>query len=370
MKPKVLLAAGLYPPDVGGPATYAKMVTEELPERGIDVAVVSFGTVRNLPRLLRHFLYALKLWRASADVKAIYALDPISVGLPSLLVARLRRLPFVVRLGGDYAWEQGRLRFGVISTLDKYTKNRQVAGVRTRFLAYLQDYVVKRAKLIIVPSQYLRSVVTSWPGLDENRVLVIKSALFPIEVNGTKEELRTKLSYNGFTMVTAGRLVPWKGIDKLLDVVDQVPDSTLVIAGSGPEMERLKKHARSLGIDNRVRFLGNLNKEALGEIVKAADVFLLNTGYEGLSHQLLEVMELEVPVVTTNAGGNVELIENNVNGLLVAHNDVAGFSDAVLKLKDDTILRERLVKNAKSSLSDFDRGKSLDALKEALVKLF
>lgn len=369
MDRKLMIAAGLYPPDIGGPATYAKMIEEELPKRGLETTVLPFSAVRSYPFLLRHVLYAFKLWRRRKDLAAIYALDPISVGLPALLVSRLCRRPFVLRLGGDYAWEQGRVRFGLSATLDEYTKDRKNADWRTRVLARLEDLVVARASLVIVPSQYLKNIVSTWPGVLARRVVVINSALSPIHIPQSKEELREHLGYKGFTIVSAGRLVPWKGFAELIDAVAEIPKANLVIVGEGPEEERLKALAKARGLSLRVRFLGAQNKEALGGFIKAADLFVLNTGYEGLSHQILEAMYLEVPVLTTRIGGNPEVIKDGENGVLVKYGNGEALKEAIERLCADKELRERLARNAVLTLKNFNRDKVVDELKEILLRI-
>jgi len=88
-KKKILIATGLYPPEEGGPAAYAKILYDKLPEYGISVDVVPFRRVRFLPKIIRHLVYFfIILWRGLfADV--IYALDPVSVGFPSFLAAKI-----------------------------------------------------------------------------------------------------------------------------------------------------------------------------------------------------------------------------------------------------------------------------------------
>ena len=88
MSKKILVAAGLYPPDIGGPATYARMIEERLPAKGIEVTVIAFGQVRHLPKIFRHLAYAYRLYQAAKEHHAIYALDGVSGGLPALLVAK------------------------------------------------------------------------------------------------------------------------------------------------------------------------------------------------------------------------------------------------------------------------------------------
>jgi len=357
MSKKILVAAGLYPPDIGGPATYARMIEERLPPRGIEVTILAFGQVRHLPKIIRHLAYGYRLWKMTDGHDVIYALDGVSVGLPAMLVAKFKKKPLIIRLGGDYAWEQGSQRFKLTATLDWYTKNRQEANWTTRLLAWIQDVVVARATKVVVPSHYLKSIVATWRGVKAENIEVIYSALFPLTVPDSKDDLRTQLNYSSFTIMSAGRLVPWKGFSTLLDVVaelkNDIPDLTLVIAGNGPQQSVLENKIKELQIEQQVRLVGSLSKEALGASIKAADVFVLNTGYEGLSHQLIEVMDIGVPIVTTKVGGNGELIEDRVTGLLVKFDDINGLKEAILELNRDNNLGKTLSANAKAKVSDF-----------------
>jgi glycosyltransferase involved in cell wall biosynthesis len=357
MSKKILVAAGLYPPDIGGPATYAQMIEERLPTRQINVEVLAFGRVRHLPKIFRHLAYARQLYKQADSCDLIYALDAVSVGLPALLVAKLKNKPLLIRLGGDYAWEQGSQRFGLKVNLDEYTKNRSVASLPVKFLAFIQDFVVSRATKVIVPSEYLKKIVATWRGVKVEHLTVIYSALFPLKVTDTKDDLRAQLNYKGLVIVSAGRLVPWKGFSMLLEVVAQlakdIPAITLVIAGDGPQRANLEKLTTHLGINDKVRFVGTLSKEALGASIKAADIFILNTSYEGLSHQLLEVMDLNVPIITTAVGGNIELIKDGHTGLLVSFNNKDQLEEAILKLAHNPELATNLADQAKNKVTDF-----------------
>ena len=359
---KITIATGLYPPEIGGPATYAAMLETELPARGIEVTTIPFGWVRHYPKVIRHVVYAWKLWQASRRADIIYALDPISVGLPAVLVSRLTRKPFLIRLGGDYAWEQGRMRFGLNNTLDEYLENRASSPLPVKAFAWIQTFVVSKARRIIVPSEYLKSVVMKW-GIPEGKIQVIYSALYPLSAPASRDSLRAELSYTQPTIVSAARLVPWKGFDVLIDVVaklkEHYPNISLVIIGDGEERARLQGQVAELRLTQNVRFMGSLSKDALGAAIKAADVFVLNTAYEGLSHQLIEVMDIGTPIVTTRAGGNPELIADGVNGFLVEFNNVEQLSEAITRVFNHPESRERMVQSA--------RGRSKQFTKEVVV---
>ncbi len=370
---KLLIATGLYAPDIGGPATYGLLLEDELPKRGYSVTIVPFGWVRHYPKIIRHLVYAYKLWSEAKQADIIYALDSISVGIPALLVAKITRKPFLLRLGGDYAWEQGRNRFGLTNTLDEYLVDRSSRPLMVRLLAWLQTRVATRAVQVVAPSEYLKSVFMKW-GVEETKIEVIYSALLPIEVDGTKEELREQLSFTTPTIISAGRLVPWKGFHILLQVaatlIKKYPALTLVIAGDGPEEARLKQKTEELGIAPSVRFVGRISKKALGASVKAADVFVLNTAYEGLSHQLVEVMDLGTPIVTTPAGGNIELITDSVDGFLVPFNDAEKLGEAIERILDHPETRTRIVQSARVRAADFSADKKIAELDQLLLTIY
>ena len=369
---KVVIATGLYPPEIGGPATYAQLLETKLPARGFEITIVPFGWVRHYPKGIRHIVYAWKLFREATQADVIYALDSASVGLPAVFVSRLKRKPLLIRLGGDYAWEQGRVRFGYKKTLDEYIENMQEAPLFMRALARLQTYVCNRAHTVIVPSKYLKSIVTKW-GINPEDIKVIYSALYPIDVSGTKEELRAQLSYTHPTIVSAGRLVPWKGFSALIEAIatlrEKYPEITLVIAGDGEDKKALEKKVQELGVVNNVRLVGSISKDALGASIKGADVFVLNTAYEGLSHQLIEVMDIGTPIVTTPAGGNTELITNNIHGLLVPFNDVSALTEAISHIIEHPDTQLRLTQSARGRSKDFGEVNTLNAIEELLQSL-
>ncbi len=369
---KITIATGLYPPEIGGPATYVKMLETKLPAAGVEITTVPFGWVRHYPKVMRHFIFAWKLWQNTKHADIIYALDPISVGVPSLFVSKLRRKPFIIRLGGDYAWEQGRIRFGLTETLDEYLEKKDKSPLNVRLFSKVQTYVVGKALRVIVPSEYLKSVVMKW-GIDEDKIQVIYSALYPLYVSDTRAKLRAELNYSQPTIMSAGRLVPWKGFEVLIRVVgklrERYPDISLVLAGDGEDKVKLEDLVATLGLSEIVHFTGNLSKDALGATIKAADVFVLNTAYEGLSHQLIEVMDVGTPIVSTHVGGNTELILNEVNGFLVEFNNTDELEEAISRVLNHPESRERIVQSARLRSKEFSKEKAVDKIVKMLEEI-
>lgn len=359
MKKRILIAAGLFPPEVGGPATYSKILLGELPKNGFGVRVLSFGRVRYLPKILRHITYGFKLAAYCRNADIIYVQDPVSVGFPAAIAVKILRKRFLLKIVGDYAWEQGTQRFGVREMLDDFLKKRY--GWKVEFLRKIQKFTANRAEKIIVPSEYLKKVVLSW-GVKKEKIKVIYNAVdFSRggESLSTKELVRAELGLDGKVLVSAGRLVPWKGFDVLIDAVMDLlmsfPDTKLIIIGDGPRFENLKLKVENLKLGGTVSLTGLLSREKVLKYLRASDVFVLNTAYEGMSHQLLEAMSLGVPIVTTDAGGNPELIRDGESGFLVKFNDKKAFADRISKLLSDSVLAKQFAENAEQKAREFSK---------------
>jgi len=364
----ILICTGIYPPDGGGPATYSKLLFEELPKRGVGADVLSFGQVRRLPKIIRHIIYFFKALKMGKKADVIYAQDPVSVGLPAVLAAKILRKKFILKVVGDYAWEQFQARGEKFITPENFQDKKFDFKTETR--RKIQKYVAKNAYKIIVPSSYLKNIVLKW-GIDEEKIKVIYNAFEAPALSAgrpvlkeTKEELRKKLNLSGTVLISAGRLVPWKGFDKLIEImpeiIKEISDAKLYIIGSGPEEENLKSKISNLKIKENVFLIGQVFHDKALEYLKAGDIFILNTGYEGFSHFLLEAMAMEILIITTNVGGNPELIENGKNGILLEYNNKEELKKRIIELAKNETLKKELIEKAKRKVAEFDAGKMLE----------
>jgi len=145
-------------------------------------------------------------------------------------------------------------------------------------------------------------------------------------------------------VLAAGRLVPQKGFDTLIDAfaMSELAGLNLVVAGDGFEREALVRRARDLGIADRVRFLGAVERTRLPALMRGARTFALPSRGEPFGIALLEAMAAGVPAVATNDGGVPEFATHDVNALLVPPDDARALSSALALLAGDPLLRERL----------------------------
>lgn len=375
---KLLITTGIFPPEIGGPATYAKLLYDRLPESGIAVSVLTYGASRGpsvyavsyrWPKGLRHLIYFVRLLWLARRHDAVLAADASFGGgfIPALARPLLGR-KFIVRVTGDYAWEQGAQRFGVRELLDEFQAKKKTYAWPVRLLAWAQTYTVRRADLVIAPSKYLKRIVMGW-GVDGGRVNVIYNAFEPPRVEMSKDEAKERHALSGRTIIAVGRLVPWKGFDMLIriwpELQPQLPGWRFIIVGDGPEMDKLKKQNKELHAG--VELIGRLPKEKLLEYLRAADVFVLDTAYEGLSHQLLEAMSMGLPVVSTNIGGNPEIVRDNRDGYLLPYNDEQAFKEKIREMCRNSELRERMGESAKSQAGNFTSRRMIEEIIDTLI---
>ncbi|MFH0892330.1 MAG: glycosyltransferase family 4 protein [Candidatus Falkowbacteria bacterium] len=363
---KILLATGIYPPDIGGPATYVKTLKEELPKRGIAFKVLTYGETepgdekegiyrisRKQNVIFRYFAYFRQMLELLGQTDLVYAQDPVSVGLPVVLACLFKRKKYILKIVGDYAWEQGRQRAGVKDDLDEF-QNRQY-GWRVELWRFIEGFVAKNAAFIITPSEYLKNIVQKW-GIHESKIKVIYNAVKEVKTAASRDELRRKFQLDGYVMLSAGRLVPWKGFELLMDLMPEflkiATDFKLVVIGEGPDKEKLAAKIKKLDLEKSVIMTGAVPQNTLWEYMAAADIFVLNTGYEGLPHITIEAMQSGLPVITTRSGGNPEVIKDGDTGVLADYNDRAGIKKAILKLYEERSYAQKLSLRAKEDIRD------------------
>ncbi|MEA3398293.1 MAG: glycosyltransferase family 4 protein [Patescibacteria group bacterium] len=387
---KILLAAGIFPPDIGGPATYVKILAEELPKLGFEVRVLAYSDDEAESRKLkvesnresrifkinrkqnifsRYFNYFFIAWKLVAWADIVYAQDAVNSGLPIWLACKLRGKKYYLKIVGDYAWEQGTQRCGVKELLDDFQNKKY--GFKVELWRKIQRLVAGNAKKIITPSNYLKNIVKQW-GVDEDIIQVIYNSVKKIKAaEFNKAEIKQELNLTGDIIISVGRLVPWKGFDTLIEIFPDLlkinPNFKLIIVGEGPEYNNLKFKVTSYKLQEKVFFTGSLEQQILFQYIQASGMFVLNTGYEGLPHIIIEAMQLGIPVITTKAGGNTEVIENNKNGILVEYNNCEQLKNAIIRLHQDKGLAVGLSSRAKESVTNKF---SKDRMIEKLIKIF
>jgi sugar transferase (PEP-CTERM/EpsH1 system associated) len=187
---------------------------------------------------------------------------------------------------------------------------------------------------------------------------------------GDKEEARRALGIPEGALVigTVGRLDPVKDHRGLLEAFRRIahhPHAQLVIVGDGPGRAVLERDRRALGLDGRVLMLGE--RQDVAGILRALDVFALPSLGEGISNALLEAMASGLPVVATCVGGNPELVDHDVTGMLVSPRSADALAEAFARyLSDPALLRKHGEAGRRRAERDF----SLDRMFESYESLY
>lgn len=350
---RILITTGIFPPDIGGPATYVPIIAKALLERGHQVIVLTTcepehmdwdDSVHPFPvirmnrrqkiwrRLPNHLAYILRYGR-HADI--IYA---NGIYLETVLANKLLRKPLVMKIVGDEAWERSIRKGWTSDSFEDFQHNCQ--SWQAELLKLLRSWCVKQADKIITPSQYLKRFATKW-GVPEERCVVVYNA---IEVSfSPNQEIKPppNILNGNIRVITVGRLIPLKNVDKLLQAIAQIPQSCLTIVGDGPCKSELESMAHQLGISNRVWFTGVLPQSAVHTLMMQHDVFAIISSHEGFPFAAVEAMKLGLAVIASPVGGNLEIISDGVNGLLVEPKPET-IANALQLLLTNPDLRKRL----------------------------
>jgi glycosyltransferase involved in cell wall biosynthesis len=278
--------------------------------------------------------------------------------------AALGRTPLVVKLVADEPYERARRAGAFTGTLDEFQGT--AAGRRQRTLQASRTAALRRAELVISPSEYLRELALGW-GLDPARVTVVPNPAPAVTALPPRDELRAGLAVEGTVLAFAGRLTAQKALGDALDAVAAVPGVTLLLLGDGPERPSLEQGARDRGLEDRVRFLGPGSRDDVLRLFAAADAALLTSAWENMPHTVLEALAVGTPVIATRVGGVPEVVRDGENGLLVDAGDAAGLAAAVRRLAAEPGLRERLAERAAPSVAGLSEVATLDRI-EALLE--
>lgn len=370
MKRSVLIATGIYPPDTGGPASFVSEYSQWLVKSGHLVTIITYtdgesrteshGSIKIvfisrknnlLTRYLKYIFAVTKSYRPSMSV--LVAGGFLEIWSASLI----RRFRYVAKIPGDIVWERARNSNKTNLNILEFQSSKM--DFKYRIFRSLYTSSMGRAERIIVPSRMLGRLVESWIGNSQKVELVYNSINSSDFAVSSFEEKK-------FDVLTACRLVPWKGVAELIRACKDL-NVTLAIAGEGPEKSNLEILARELG--SPVTFLGQVSKNQMREIYSLSNTFVLNSSYEGLPHALIEAKANGMLCIARAGTGSEEVITDMKDGLLIG-GVVGGSLSTVLKFAlSNQIDRDKLCTVAVDDVrSRFDQETNFKEILEVIQK--
>jgi glycosyltransferase involved in cell wall biosynthesis len=360
---KVLVVSGIWPPDVGGPASHAPEVAAYLQAHGHEPHVLVTADAapppesypvdwvpRAAPPGVRHAraLEAVRRLAGRADV--VYSTGMFGrSGAGSLLA----RTPYVLKLTADPAFERARRRGLFAGSLAAFQSER---GVRTLPFRAMRDVIVRRAAHVVCPSSYLAELTAGW-GVPRERVDVLPNPAPDVSAVVSRDEARARHGFDGTTLVFGGRLTEQKTLDLAIEAARRA-GVRLVIAGDGPDRARLERVGGAT-------FLGAQPRAAVLELFRAADASILSSSWENFPHGVVESLAAGTPVVATDVGGVAEVVADGENGVLVPSGDVDALTEGIRRVLAEN---ERLRANAVASVDRYSRDRVYGRLLEILAE--
>lgn len=309
---KIVIATGIFPPEIGGPALYSRRLAEELSKHGMQVIVFTYG--RNIsksdkyrifsvsrlwPYGLRQLIYCLRLILNLSKVDSILALDTLGAGLPAVLVGKLFGKKVAIRMGGDFLWEKYiESGLGMVTMAEFYKKNLQT---NYPVLFRLIKFVLRNSDTIIFTTQFQKDIFIPNYGLDLNRAIVISNVFEKETIGNADSDEKHKI------IIWAGRFLKLKNLEFLLKVFkrlsDQNSDLYLKLIGNGPELNKLKRESKNLKVDGRILFSNQLSEEMLSDEIRKSYFCVLPSLSEVSPNFALKCLGLNKSILVTQETG-------------------------------------------------------------------
>jgi glycogen(starch) synthase len=229
----------------------------------------------------------------------------------------------------------------------------------------VERWITNRSDRVIACSTFMREQIVDVFGVDEDRVEVIPNGIDPEELQPQDEDelrrLRAEFAAPDESLVLlVGRLVYEKGfqfaLEALPSIIERLPKTRFVVAGSGTHEQELRRQAEELGLMEHGTFLGWIGDDVLHSLYCIADVCVVPSIYEPFGLVALEAMASSCPCIVADTGGLREVVPHDEVGLRFRAKDPESLAEMTIRVLDDAELCRRLTADAFRHLERFDWG--------------
>lgn len=357
------IASGIFPPDIGGPATYTRALGQRLVKKGIKVTVVCYSDdltpegeeypfhVKRISRRyilpLRYAIYLITLLRSAAGSNLIYAMGPVSDGLPAWIASKLLRKPLLIRLGGDFVWERSLEMGKTLSPLSAFYHEPQC--ITNRIFTAVVKTVLSGANRLIFSTNFQMGIYERDLGIIPSKNVVIENPVPHMK----KDQCYKRIIREPKEIFFAGRLIRKNNLDILIRAfagINPGHNLKLRIIGEGPQESSIKDLIGKLGLGSRISLEPKLSNSDLLNEVEGAYIVVLPALTDISPNFALECLALRVPVLLTKETGfydnyshkliffdptnNQELQENILD--MLDQDNYQRYSEVISNLKFDT----------------------------------
>lgn len=330
---KVLICAGIYPPDIGGPAKYAKNLADEFLRRGYKVKVLTYRLEKKLPIGVRHLFYFLKVIFSMRNADLVIALDMFSTGFPAVLAGKILGKKTILRVGGDFLWETYVEKTGNLITLKDFYFQKPKLPFKHKIIAVLEKFAFQNAQALAFNTQWQKKFFEKVYDLDETKTFIIENYY------GEKAEGREPKEKN---FLFAGRKIMFKNL-KLLEEI----------------FEEFKKEGR----DFQLEIIDNLSHNESLEKIKNSYALIIPSVSDFAPNFIVEGLSFNKPFILTKECGLADKLEGL--GVFIDPFDKNSVKEAILSL-----MEENNYNKYKKKIADFNFTHSWQEIADELLSIY
>src|SRR5688500_1442824 len=373
---RVLILSWEYPPLIeGGLARHVRKLSEALVELGTEVHVLTRGGEESPAEETAggvHIHRVLEPTRPRDLGEFVTWVERMNSDMLAAGVELGDRFEFDVVHGHDWlvasACDHLARRFGspLVTTIHATEHGRHQGWVDKHPQSYIhgvERWITNRSDRVIACSAYMREQIADIFSVPERRVAVIPNGIdpgdLPVGERGDVERRRGEFAAPDEKLVLLiGRLVYEKGfqiaLEAMPELIDRVPGTRFLVAGSGTHEQELKNQASDLGLMEHGTFLGWIGDDVLHLLYRIADVCVVPSIYEPFGLVALEAMASSCPCIVADTGGLREVVPHDEVGLRFRARDPESLAEMTIRVLDDAKLCRRLTAEAFEHLRRFD----------------
>ena len=367
---KILMLSWEYPPkSVGGLSTHVYHLTHELCKLGHQVCLITCeeGTAPKEENDKGVEVYRVEPFDISTGdfTKWVMQLNFAMIALATKIIREKGTFDIIHSHDWLTTFISKTLKMSydipIISTIHatEYGRNN---GIKTEMQMYISStewMLTQESHRVIVCSEYMKKEVTNILHTPLEKISVIPNGVNSdeFEFKADLKEFRNNYAFEDEKIVFyIGRHVFEKGIHLLIEAVSKILNghekTKFIIGGRGPMTDELKERVNSMGLSNKVAFVGYLEDQVRNKLYRVADVAVFPSLYEPFGIVALEAMSAGCPVVVSDTGGLSEIVQHEKTGLKCYTGSPQSLVDNVLKILNDEELRKSIKENALNEIHE------------------
>ena len=354
-----------YPPLGGGGGIACKKYAEGWVRLGHEVTVVTshfmdlpFDCIEDGIRVIRVPVWGRK------DMAAASITSMLSYSLSGFFSFLTKRIKFDIvnthfsfptgPLGALIAFFRRKPNVLMVYGADIHDPSR-FSPNDSKVLTRINSFLLNQASAVVAESEDIKGWANKFYTFGNDiRIIKLPYSLVAFDSTGWES---LGLAPDKTYLVSVGRLVKRKGFGNLLEALAMIEDKSIesLIVGDGPERETLCAQIDKLGLQRRVHLLGHVSNEKKFQYLENSDAFVLSSDHEGFGIVLQEAMQVGLPIVSTNQGGQTDFLTDDRNALLVPPRDPVALAGAIKRICCDGELRRRMGIANRETLKSFDQ---------------